>query len=191
MTNNSKKKVDDGIELQQGAILTLASGSFVLIDQEDYERASQLKWRMVVCKKGRRRLRILSSMKVKGRRKTISLERFLACPRPGQIAYALRAEELDYRKMYILCCNYQDRQRCLSKRKNKTTSQYKGVSFLTRVSKWRAAIQVDGKSINLGDFSYEWQAALAYNMAAVKYFGDRCFLNQIQSSESAFGGWKK
>lgn len=42
------------------------------------------------------------------------------------------------------------------------TSKYKGVSWYKRYKKWTASIQIAGKSINLGYFTKEKDAAKAY-----------------------------
>lgn len=51
------------------------------------------------------------------------------------------------------------------------TSKYKGVR-LHKEGKWTAQITVDRKSIYLGSFDEELDAAEAYNRAAKEYFGD-------------------
>lgn len=57
------------------------------------------------------------------------------------------------------------------------TSRFKGVAFNTRRNKWQAAIHVNGSRIHLGLFGDEMDAALAYDNAAVKYFGEFARLN--------------
>jgi hypothetical protein len=59
----------------------------------------------------------------------------------------------------------------------KVSSQYKGVSWVTSRSKWRAGVKVGGHSRFLGHFVSEELAALAYDAAAVKYFGAYAKLN--------------
>jgi len=55
--------------------------------------------------------------------------------------------------------------------------QYKGVTHLKN-GKWKARIMVDGKSITIGSsYRTEHDAALAYDRAAVKYFGQDAYLN--------------
>ena len=60
-------------------------------------------------------------------------------------------------------------------RKNK--SGYKGVSLNAKSNKWYAFIRVNKKSIFLGSFICKEEAAIAYNEAAVKYFGEFAYLN--------------
>lgn len=60
------------------------------------------------------------------------------------------------------------------------TSHYKGVCFrMGRGNKYTAQIKIDKKQIHLGSFVTEEQAALAYNGAAVKYFGEFALLNNV------------
>lgn len=61
----------------------------------------------------------------------------------------------------------------------KTTSNYKGVYWNRLGKKWRAYITVDGKSINLGYFASEKEAARAYNKAALEAWGEYALLNEI------------
>jgi hypothetical protein len=51
------------------------------------------------------------------------------------------------------------------------SSQYKGVHWLKRESKWVAAIQVDGTRHHIGTYAEEAEAARAYDAAAVAAWG--------------------
>lgn len=57
-----------------------------------------------------------------------------------------------------------------SRKIQKKTSQYKGVSWRKDIEKWRSTITVDAHQIHLGYFKEEILAARAYNDAACKYF---------------------
>ena len=65
----------------------------------------------------------------------------------------------------------QEQERNKSKRLN-TSSQYKGVSWDKRESKWEAYITIDGRKISLGYFKSEEEAGLAYNKQAILHFGE-------------------
>ena len=56
--------------------------------------------------------------------------------------------------------------------KKKGTSIHKGVSWNKQMKKWKASIMIDGKSIYLGLYSDELEAAKAYKAKAKELFGD-------------------
>ena len=58
-------------------------------------------------------------------------------------------------------------------------SGFKGVSFDNTHKKWRAQISVNNKNMYLGDFEDPIEAVKAYNVAAIKYQGQFCRINEI------------
>lgn len=56
-------------------------------------------------------------------------------------------------------------------------SGYKGVNFHKRVGKWAARLRPAGGSIDLGYYSTETEAAIAYDVEARKLWGLDCHLN--------------
>ncbi len=79
------------------------------------------------------------------------------------------------------CTQSQNQGNAGTRRDN--TSGYKGVSWHKRRNKWMAAMKVEGKSIHLGYFEDLNEAARAYNQAALKYFGEYAYLNEIPESK--------
>ena len=153
----------------------------VKIDREDFERVSQYKWRVTKSTTGR--VRVVTSYRENGKVKTMTLGKFLMQPPPGKQVYPRRFNEgLDYRKSNLIVCTLQERQRLLPKNRKSKTSIYRGVSFSNSDGRWRAGIEVEGKAINLGHFESEDEAALAYNKAAKKYFGDIAYQNDLKRS---------
>lgn len=59
------------------------------------------------------------------------------------------------------------------------TSGYKGVFWDRATNKWRAKIHFNGKCLCLGTYQETIDAAKAYNKAAVEYFGEFAFLNDV------------
>lgn len=63
-------------------------------------------------------------------------------------------------------------------KREKGSSQYKGVMWVNDRGSWRAQIKVNGKCIFLGNFNVEKDAARAYNVAAKQYFREFALLNE-------------
>lgn len=150
----------------------------VKIDKEDQERVTQHSWRVTKGTTGR--MRVVTSIRTPDGVKTVTLGRFLMKPTKGKQVYPRRFNEgLDYRKSNLVVCTLQERQRLLPKKRTQTSSSYRGVSFSRTHKKWRAGIEVNGRSINLGMFKTEDAAADAYNKAARKHFGEVAYQNPI------------
>jgi AP2 domain len=70
-------------------------------------------------------------------------------------------------------------QNAANRRKDKnSSSKFKGVTFFKRDSKWQAKITVKYKTIHLGYFNNEVDAAKSYDKAALKYFGEFARTNE-------------
>lgn len=74
-------------------------------------------------------------------------------------------------------------QNIANSKKSRGTSKYKGVSFCKQTGKWRSSIEyrLNGKrkSIHIGRYSDEAEAALKYNEMAIKIFKTFARLNCI------------
>lgn len=159
--------------------ITVSPGLKVKIDKEDLLRLSQHTWRAIKSSSGR--YKVITSLRVGKVVRSTTMGRFLMAPPKGKQVYPRRfLEGLDYRKDNLVVCSTKDRQRMLPKRRSKTSSQYRGVSFSKTDRRWRAGIEINGKSINLGHFKSEPEAAWAYNKAAKEHFGELAYQNQIK-----------
>ena len=70
-----------------------------------------------------------------------------------------------------------------NKSKKGSSSKYKGVCWDKKLNKWQAQIKINNKQKYLGSFKLEKDAAIIYNNAAIKYFGEYANLNEINLNE--------
>lgn len=163
--------------------IKLLRGQIALVDDEDYEWAMQYNWHL--CGRGYAH----RSKNDVGYYMAIELMN----PPKG-----LFVDHIDRNRLN----NQRGNLRILTSQKNamnrtpckNATSAYKGVSLYKKITKyttkqnikkesttygWRACIRHDRKNISLGCFKTEREAALAYNEAAEKYFGEYANLNVI------------
>ncbi len=152
------------------------------IDAEDFERVSAHTWRTITSSSGRR-IVVTTISTPKGYRQ-LTLGAFLMKPPKGKLVYPRRFQNgFDYRKENLIVCSMSDRQKILPKSRKTGTSRYKGVSYYPKNSCWRAGIRVEGKAIHLGFFDSEEEAALAYNKAARKHFGEMAYQNTVVKAQ--------
>lgn len=157
--------------------IEITTGVMIKIDAEDLERVRKFKWWREVRPCGSERI-----FTHKGKQSTgkILLARFIMENSPADfICFRDSQERRDFRKSNLVACSRKERQRKLGKKKTPTSSIYKGVYFAKQQKSWRARIEVSGKNISLGAFGTEEEAALAYNEAAQRYFGDFAWLNNV------------
>ena len=163
--------------------ITAHPGKKVKIDSEDLARVSAHSWRVTAGTTGRER--VVTSIRGPSGVRAVTLGKFLMKPPKGKQVYPRRFNQgLDYRKENLVVCTLKERQRLLPKKRARTSSAYRGVSYSRSTGLWRAAIEVDGRSINLGDFTDEASAAVAYNGAARKHFGPEAYQNPVGSRKT-------
>ena len=100
----------------------------------------------------------------------------------------INGDRLDNRKCNLRLATQTQNNR--NSRPQKTTSEYKGVRIdgvgMDGKIRWRASIATSGKVIQLGTFTSEVDAALAYNAAARHFFGEFAWLNKVDGVEPTF-----
>ena len=97
--------------------------------------------------------------------------------RSGEYVDHINGDKTDNRRENLRLATNTQNNANVGKRKGTYSSEYKGVSWYKPTKKWRARIVVNYKTIHLGLFPDEMDAASAYDEAAMEYFGDFANLN--------------
>lgn len=95
----------------------------------------------------------------------------------GLIVDHVNGNGCDNRKENLRFCTESDN--CKNRHNTWGKSIYKGVSWEKRYHTWISRIYVNHKSIYLGSFKDEIDAAKVYNKAAAEYFGEFARLNEV------------
>jgi|LSQX01.2.fsa_nt_gb hypothetical protein len=118
-----------------------------------------------------------------GRRTTLKMHRLIMDARQGEVVDHINGNGLDNRKCNLRITN--ERENAANRKPHKgTSSRYKGVSYHKQHNKWQSNICVNYKCLYLGIFEKEVDAAIAYDIAAVKHFGEFARLNFPQVKEA-------
>jgi AP2-like factor (euAP2 lineage) len=147
--------------------IQLTKGYVALVDDEDFERVNQFKWCADVHPHtvyGTRSVRT-----PEGKKTTQSLHRFVSGVTDPETEVDHKDHNgLNCQRYNLRPCTHQ--QNLCSRQKLKGVSQFKGVSW--DYNKWRAEIKLNGKTVVLGRYVSENEAAAAYKDAAVQHFGE-------------------
>jgi hypothetical protein len=163
----------------------LAGGKISLVDSDDYRWLSQWSWHAHRVRKTDKWYARRSAT-ANGKRYCVTMHRAIL-ERHGYDLTCLDVDHvngdgLDNRLANIRpvtkAQNAYNRRKCPGH-----TSAFKGVYFDSQRAKWRASIKVNGRTIQLGRYLTEEEAALAYNDAARMYFGEFARLNEQSQEE--------
>lgn len=154
--------------------LNLSKNKISLLDDEDYEKviSSPYKWYAIKSR---------NTYYGYGQSKGIYvlLHRFIMEPENGLQIDHINRDGLDNRRENLRIVTNAENQ--INKATN-NSSGYRGVWLCKdkfRSKCWSASITISGKRIKLGRYSTAKEAAIAYNEAATKYFGNIAILNDI------------
>lgn len=150
----------------------LTRGQVTIVDNEDYARVIQYKWYACYSKNGN----YYAYRYNPATYGVQSITAFLLQTTRGTLVDHANGNTLDNRRTNIRVATIAQNNYNQSKREG-MSSQYKGVSWDSRRGRWVAKITREYKSKFLGYYHNEWEAAKAYDVAAVEYFGEFARLN--------------
>jgi hypothetical protein len=162
--------------------IPLTQGKVAIVDDEDYEQLAQYKWTYL---SGRKTGYAMRFAKVDEKRVLVLMHRFiLSAPDGTEVDHRDRNGLNNTRDNIRIATPSQNRVNA-PKRNGKCSSQFKGVVRSSNSSRpWEAIIKVGHKAMSLGYFASEQDAACAYNYAAVEYYGEFAYVNDIP-------GWRE
>lgn len=148
-------------------------GKYVaLVDDEDFEYLNQWKWCVA---KSANSFYAVRTISIDGKRRHLGMHNAVL---KGKGIDHVDNNGLNNQKSNLRFCTVSENAMNNRKQEN-TSSVYKGVTFEKRVKKWKATIQINGKSFYLGHFTSEVEAAKAYNAKAIALFCEFANLNII------------
>lgn len=158
-------------------------GRVALIDDEDYELVSKYRW---IAYKARTAYYARCNYVKNGKNTSTSMHRLLLGFPDGEIDHK-DFNGLNNQRANIRVCTKTENSRHKNILKRNTTG-YKGVYFCKERSVYQAKIFLGkGKSKYLGSHKNAIDGAIAYNLAAQKYFGEFAHLNNIQQYDTERG----
>lgn len=152
--------------------IELTRGMSAIVDDEDYEWINKWKWQ---CSTRGYAIRNTNVIDAGGKKKTVSIHmhRIIAETPQGKITDHINGNQLDNRRCNLRVCSSSQNQA----NKNAISGNYKGVTWWKKGDGWEANICHEGDQMCLGYYKSEIDAAIAYDKAATRLFGEYARLN--------------
>lgn len=169
--------------------IPLTRGLFALVDDEDVEMLSQYKWQAGKSKHGNSWYAHTTEKKTN---KKIAMHR-LICGLKQYDGIQVDHKDLNglnnQKNNLRLCTDTQNKHNTPSRKG--ASSKYKGVFVTKRTKSIWAGIRKDGKTVTIGHFKSEKEAAIAYDREAEKLYGEFAYLNFPGIKREAIGKLNK
>ena len=146
--------------------IPLSDGQYALVDAADYEWLSGYHWHL--CSGG------YAARSEKGKR--ILMHRQIMDPPKGMVVDHIDGNRANNCRSNLRVCTRAENQRNQRKQRG-SASAFKGVGYLKGSERCHAKLVFEGKTVWLGHFDDEVEAARAYDRAAVECFGEFAHLN--------------
>jgi hypothetical protein len=151
--------------------IVLTQGYVTIVDDSDFDLLNQFKW----CA-----LRTRNNVYAKRSSYVVDLmHRLITNVSDDYEVDHKNHDTLDNQRSNLRICTSSQNSANRLKSLKPTSSIYKGVTWDDYSTKWRARIMLHHAAVYLGSFDVEQDAAVAYNMAAVKLFGEFARLNEF------------
>lgn len=162
-------------------LIPLNKGQYAKVDDNDFDFLMQWKWYAYPGKKDKfyaARAEYLGGGRKNSKWAGHKMHRVLLNAQAGILVDHRDGDTLNNQRHNLRLCNKFQNAANRTAMENKS-SKHLGVYFRKDSGKWRASMSHMNKQINIGTFSTEAEAALAYNIAASKHHGEFANLNKI------------
>jgi hypothetical protein len=148
-----------------------------LVDDQDYPTLSAYRWFLL---KASHLSYAITSTKVDGKRGTALMHRLIMSPPKGTFIDHINRNGLDNRRENLRPASPSENiHNC--RRYVTSKSRFKGVRTNPKDGKYEARLKVNGKRIWLGRYISDVDAAIAYDLAAIRFFGEYALTNVISN----------
>lgn len=156
------------------AWLEMTKGFCALVSPKDASFVGQWNWSTLVLPDGK--LRAVRRTNADG--KTYYMHREIMEPGGSSVVDHINADGIDNRRSNLRVCSNAENVRWQRPYRKPTSSKFKGVSYDKSRQNWQAYVTTNGKRINIGRFSSERKAAIAYDIVAQQMHGEFALTNR-------------
>lgn len=161
-------------------LIALTKGQFAMVDDADYELVNSYKW---CAHKHGNSFRAMRNNRWTRHgedwaTKNTTMHRFLMKAANGTSIDHIDRNPLNNQRANLRFCTHSQNIMNATKIMG-CISRFKGVTKRSNCRSWIARIFLNGKNKNIGRFSTEIEAALAYNFMAAHHFGEFALLNEV------------
>jgi hypothetical protein len=158
----------------------LTRGKVALVDDEDYEWLSQWKWRAYTTLKNKS-FYAVRTVRVNDHRTTVRMHRVIMDAPDNLEVDHIDGDGLNNQRSNLrLATRSQNQANCPLSSRN--SSGYKGVYRYRPNGRWTARLRKGDRLLHLGCFDDREEAARAYDVAALEYWGEFARLNFPEES---------
>lgn len=155
--------------------IPLTQGKIAVVDAADFEALSHWNWFAMRSHPRRANCKWYAARRDE-QKHWVTMHRMIIGALPGVLIDHRDGDGLNNRRTNIRIAsptgNAQNRRPRVG-----NTSGFKGVSWDSRAERWHVQIAINGKNTHVGHFDLKEDAARAYDVAALRHFGEFAYLN--------------